>query len=116
MTFAAGRRFAFAFSVFLAACPAFAFSFTFSNTNQILINDSISPPTKAATYPSMLSVTGLSGQLIVKATITLNGFTHEYPSDVTMLLIGPSGEKTIVVSETGGQIPLAVTNLTLTLD
>src|SRR3954452_21903077 len=116
MMLAVGRRFGVAFLLSCVSFPAPALSFTFSNTNSILIHDSTSPPTKAGIYPSSLSVTGLSGQGVVKAAITLKDFSHEYPSDVTMLLVGPSRESTIVISETGGQVPLSVTNLTITVD
>ena len=105
---------AWLFTVF--SYGALALSFTFSNTNGIFINDGTSPPTKAGLYPSSLTVTGLTGQVVTKAVVTLNALTHEYPSDVTLLLVGPTGQKTIVISETGGQVPLSVTNLTITLD
>lgn len=111
----ARRYAAVCFLVFLAF-EGFAVVFSFSNTNLIVINDSAAPPTKAALYPSTLTVTGLAGQVIGKATVTVAGFTHDFPSDVTMLLLGPTGQKAIILSEVGGQIPLAVTNLTITLD
>src|SRR5947209_11101369 len=88
-----------------------AASFTFSNPNLILINDSTAPPTRAAAYPSTLTVSGLTGQVITKATVTVKGFAHEFPSDVTMLLVGPAGQKAVILSEVGGQVPLPVTNL-----
>ena len=36
---------------------------TLSNTNTIIINDSVNPPTVATPYPSSIVVTGLTGQV-----------------------------------------------------
>jgi subtilisin-like proprotein convertase family protein len=112
----ARRRFGIALLVASAAFRVSGLSFSFTNSDLILITDTTAPPTRASPYPSNLSVTGLTGQVITKATVTLNALSHGYPSDVTVLLVGPSGQKTVIMSETGGQIPLAVTNLTITLD
>lgn len=91
-------------------------TYNFSNTNLIVINDSLSPPTIATPYPSAITVTGLTGQVVTKATATLNGFTHHFPSDVSVLLVGPLGQRTFLMSEAGGASGLSVTNLTITLD
>lgn len=88
----------------------------FSNTNLITINDSASPLTEAAPYPSANVVTGLVGRVVTKATVTLQGFSHTFPSDVSVLLVGPQGQMAILMSEVGGQQKYSVTNLTLTLD
>ena len=116
MTFPLGRPFGVALLACLISFRVPALSYTFSNTNLVAINDSTSPPTKAGLYPSTLTVTGLTGQVITKAAVTLTQFTHEFPSDVTILLVGPAGQKSIVISEVGGQVPMPVTNLTITLD
>src|SRR5436190_411397 len=99
MTFPHGRRFGVALLACLVSFRVPALSYTFSNTNLVAINDSTSPPTKAGLYPSTLTVTGLTGQVITKAAVTLTRFTHEFPSDVTILLVGPTGQKSIVISE-----------------
>ena len=91
-------------------------SVTFSNANTISINDGPAPPTAATLYPSSITVAGLAGQVVTKATITLYGFTHGFPSDVDLLLIGPQGQKSIVMANTGGQNKYSVTNLNLTFD
>ncbi len=100
--------------LFLVSCPAT--SFTFSNTNLIQINDSNNPPTPATPYGATNYVGGLSGLVVAKVTLTLYGFSHAYPSDVTMLLTSPGSQRSIVMSEVGGQSQFSVTNLTLTLD
>lgn len=80
------------------------------------INDSMNPLTKASPYPSSNLVAGLAGQVVTKVTVTLQGLSHTFPSDVSILLVGPQGQSAIVMSETGGQMKQSVTNLTLTLD
>jgi hypothetical protein len=70
---------------------------TFSNGAQITINDqSASTP-----YPSAVAVSGVIGT-VTKVTATLNGFHHQCPSDLDMLLVGPHGRDTILMSDTGG--------------
>ena len=91
-------------------------NFVFSNTNFITINDSANALTEAAPYPSANVVTGLAGRVVTKATVTLQGLSHTFPSDVSILLVGPQGQMAILMSEVGGQQKYSVTNLTLTLD
>jgi subtilisin-like proprotein convertase family protein len=100
----------------MAAQSAHAGSLTFSNANAIVMNDGLAPPTAAALYPSSITVVGLAGQVVTKATITLFGFTHGFPSDVDLLLIGPQGQKSIVMANAGGQNKYSVTNLNLTFE
>ena len=91
-------------------------SVTFSNANVITFNDTMAPPTPASPYPSSVAVSGFAGQVVTKTTVTLFGFTHGFPSDADMLLIGPQGQKTIVMANAGGQNKYSVTNLVLTFD
>ncbi|MBV9960200.1 MAG: hypothetical protein JO360_17370, partial [Acidobacteria bacterium] len=68
----------------------------------------------AAPYPSKIPVTGLNG-LISNVKITLNGFRHTWSEDVDILLVSPSGQKLIVLSDIGGsQGFTAPANVTLT--
>jgi hypothetical protein len=100
----------------LAVLTAWGATLTFSNTNFVTISDSMNPLTPAAPYPSAIVVTGLAGLKVTKVTATLHGFSHSFPSDVSAILVGPQGQSAILLSETGGQMKLSVTNLTLTLD
>ncbi|PSF35666.1 hypothetical protein C7H19_15605 [Aphanothece hegewaldii CCALA 016] len=79
----------------------------FSNSNSITINDS----SAASPYPSEINVSGLTG-LITKVTVTLNNISHTYPDDVDILLVGPNGQKTILMSDVGGSSDLNGVNLT----
>lgn len=103
-------------SLLYSAAVATAASLSFSNATVISVNDSMAPPTAANMYPSSITVTGLTGQAITKLTVTLYGFTHGFPSDVDILLVGPQGQETLVMANAGGQNKYSVTNLLLTFD
>lgn len=92
---------------------AYSTTFTFSNTNLVAIGSDASPPTKAIPYPSSIGVAGLNGQVVTKVTVTLQGFSHSFPSDVDILLVGPQGQRAILMANAGGQDRYSVTNLTL---
>jgi hypothetical protein len=74
---------------------------TFSNSAAIVISDSPGGVAAAATpYPSEIAVSGVSGT--VKAvTATLHGFHHKCPQDVDVLLVGPQGDSTLLMSDAG---------------
>jgi len=72
-------------------------AFSFSNSALITIND-VSPATP---YPSAINVSGLAGR-IDSATVTINGFSHTYPSDVDILLIGPKGQAVRLMDDASG--------------
>jgi hypothetical protein len=80
-------------------------------TNNAVIT--LTDASTASPYPSTISIDGVEG-VIRNVAVTLDGFTHEWPSDMTFLLVGPEGQKAIVMGEQGGSEP--VTDLTLTLD
>ncbi len=80
----------------------------FASTNGIVINDDL----PATPYPSTIDVEGVSGH-ISKVTVTFNGFTHHYPSDVSALLVGPLGQNVVLMSRASTQ---PASNVRLTLD
>jgi hypothetical protein len=96
--------------------PLRAASQTYSNTNTIVILDSANPPTLASIYPSTITVTNQTIQVITNITATLHGLSHQFPSDIGILLVGPQGQEAVLMSEVGGLTKYSVTNLTLTLD
>ncbi len=67
----------------------------------------------ATPYPSTLQVNGVSGNLF-KVTATLNQISHTYPDDLDILLVGPSGQKVMLMSDAGEGESLV--NVTLTFD
>ena len=79
---------------------------TFANTNRIVINDN----TMAAPYPSTISVVNMGGT-VTRLTVTLTNFAHAWPEDVDVLLIGPAGQRVMLMSDAGKGH--AVTNLTM---
>ncbi|MGB8507517.1 MAG: hypothetical protein WCD76_03850 [Pyrinomonadaceae bacterium] len=91
---------------------------SFSNTTPITITDCPSPcPASgqaASVYPSDITVAGVTGP-VQRVSVTLNGFTHSFPSDVDVLLVSPSGRKVVVMSDFGAGAP-GVSGINLTLD
>jgi hypothetical protein len=70
---------------------------TFSNPALITINDA----GPATPYPSNITVSGVTNP-VTQVTVTLTGFNHTFPSDVDVLLVGPGGQKFILVSDVIG--------------
>ena len=83
---------------------------TFSNLGPITIPaEGTSGP--AAPYPSTINVAGLGS--ITSITVDLFGFTHTFPDDVDILLVGPTGLSVILMSDVGGGFDVSGLNLTL---
>jgi hypothetical protein len=73
----------------------------FSNGATILINDSPGGSVAAATpYPSQIAVSGVAGT-VTAITATLHGFHHKCPQDVDVLLVGPQGNSSLLMSDAG---------------
>lgn len=86
---------------------------TFANPNPITINDSEDEPTPATPYPSSITVSDMTGK-IIKVTVRLINIRHDDPSDIDIMLVGPTGLNAIIMSDVGGTV--AITDVTLTLD
>ena len=93
-------------------------SSTFANTNAILIPDPAAPNPPyasqsgpASPYPSTLTVSGVSNT-VGRVTVTLSNLSHSFVKDVSALLVGPSGAKTLLMSHAG--FPNGVANVNLT--
>ena len=82
---------------------------TFSAPAAITIRDN----TTATPYPASVNVSGMSGT-ISKVVVKINGLTHAFARDIDMLLVGPAGQKVMLMSDAGGN--LAVSNATVTFD
>jgi hypothetical protein len=77
------------------------------NTTAIMIPDSgVGTP-----YPSVINVSGMGGT-ISNLTVTLSNLTHVNASDVDVLLVGPTGQKLVLMSDAGSG---NADNVTLTL-
>jgi hypothetical protein len=104
------------------AVPASASAATtiFSNPAPITINDSpsVATPGPATPYPSSIGVSGLA-RPVQEVEATLHNLNHPCLYDVDFLLVGPSGAKTILLSDGGtGQCQgdPAASNVTITFD
>lgn len=111
------------FGMFVAALlcilPSAALAATsFTNATAITITDCPNPcPASgqaASLYPSPITVSGQSG-VVQRVSVTLNGLSHAFPADIDMLLVSPSGRKSVIMSDFGAGSP-GVSNLTFTLD
>lgn len=96
-------------ALMLFANPASASTVTFSNPTPISIVDLV----PANPYPSSINVSGFTG-LTSKVTVTLFGLSHTFPDDLDILLVGPTGLHTILMSDAGFTSDIA--NVTLTFD
>jgi len=90
---------------------------TFSNISTITINDApfSGGPGLATPYPSTIEVSGVSPATIQDVNLTLKGFSHTYPGDVDVLVVGPQGQDTYVMGDAGGGHP-GVSGIDLTFD
>ena len=64
-------------------------------------------------YPSVLTVSGLSG-VVSKAVVTLHGLYHTFPSDIEAVLAGPGGQTVALMANAG--YSYSVSGLTLSFD
>lgn len=67
----------------------------------------------ASVYPSTIDVSGLPDE-IDSLTVTLNGLSHTFPDDLDMLLVGPGGQRMVLMSDAGSTGDL--TGVTLAFD
>lgn len=84
-------------------------TYQFTNATPFVIPDSGA----ASPYPSAIVVAGLTG-VVKSVTATLRGYTHSWPDDVDVLLVGPNGQKVMLMSDCGGGN--ARKGITLTFD
>jgi subtilisin-like proprotein convertase family protein len=66
-------------------------------------------------YPSTIVVAGMPPSLL-SVTVTLIGMNHTFTDDIDVLLVGPGGEATILMSDVGGGLDLVDVTLTFDMD
>lgn len=64
-------------------------------------------------YPTAVNVSGAFGT-VTNVTVSLHGVNHTFPDDMDVLLVGPGGQKVLLMSDAGGGGDLV--NATLTFD
>lgn len=87
----------------LSAPVAAATLQTFNNAAAITIPGS----GNASPYPSAITVSGVPTHF-TRLEVQLNGYTHSFPDDVDILLVGPQGQRSILMSDAGGGSPGAM--------
>ena len=98
-----------AIGVIGAMLPATASAVSFTNSAPITIVDQdIANP-----YPSTIAVSGLTGT-ITSASVTLNNFSHTFPSDVAIVLRGPTGAA-LALQDGAGENFSGISNVSYTL-
>ncbi len=92
---------------------------TFSNSTSLAIpgsGDGSPSGSPASTYPSNISVSGLSGN-VSNVTATFSNLSHTSASDIHALLVGPTGANIELMADLGGGSSLVTaSNATLTFD
>ena len=56
----------------------------------------------ASPYPGTINVSGLITSGVTVKSVTITGFSHTLPDDVDMVLVSPSGQSVILMSDAGG--------------
>jgi subtilisin-like proprotein convertase family protein len=70
-------------------------------------------PGVASPYPSAIEVTDVTS-VISKVTVKIENFSHTFPGDVDILLVGPGGQNVLLMSDQGGGNDAS--GITLTFD
>ncbi len=86
-------------------------AFPFSGYNPTPV--SIADAGPALLYPSVVHISGFGG-LVDKVTVTLTNLNHANVADIDLLLVGPQGQKVLLMSDVG--LLGSVTNADLTFD
>ncbi|HEU0174483.1 MAG TPA: M36 family metallopeptidase [Blastocatellia bacterium] len=87
---------------------------SFSNPTAIIIpatGTGASTGAPSNPYPSNINVSGITGT-VSKVTVDLFNFNHTFPGDVDVLLVGPGGQKLLLMSDVGGGTDAVNVNLT----
>ncbi|HYY41197.1 MAG TPA: hypothetical protein VE775_00610, partial [Pyrinomonadaceae bacterium] len=90
---------------------------SYTNSTPITITDcpgTCSASQPASLYPSPITVVGEVG-VVQRVSVTINGLAHSFPSDIDMLLVSPTGRKSVIMSDFGAGAP-GVNGINMTLD
>jgi len=94
----------------IAVEQAHAFELIFTNPSPITISNLNAAA--ASPYPLTATVSGLGP--ILDLNVAVNGLSHTFPSDIGILIVGPGGQKVVLMNLTGGSTP--ITNVTIVFD
>jgi subtilisin-like proprotein convertase family protein len=98
---------------------ASAVTASFSNPTNITINDGGAcglndeslNPAPATPYPSPIVVSGVVGN-INDVNVSITSLSHTWPDDVGLLLVGPTGARSLLMADAGDGAPVSLVNLT----
>jgi subtilisin-like proprotein convertase family protein len=92
----------------------------FTNLQTIQIQDAVGATRGIGSpYPSAIKVSFPKGSRVADVDLYLNHLSHRFPRDLDILLVGPQGQKALVMSDVGGPPQGGaggLTDFTLTLD
>jgi hypothetical protein len=74
--------------------PASAGAATFSNPASIVVG----PDYRGVPYPSTIAVSGATGD-VINARATLHAISYPFPEDLDVMLVGPDGSRTLLMSD-----------------
>ncbi len=94
------------------ALPAQPQTFTSSVNTHIPAGGNTSG--NASPYPNTISVSGLIPSGVTVKSVTLTNFSHTFPDDADIVLVSPSGQSVILMSDAGGSA--AASAVTYTFD
>jgi len=83
--------------------------YTNGTNDDITITDN----TAASPYPSTVTFSDVHGT-VTDVDVQLRGLTHAFPDDVDIMLVGPNGQRAILMSDVGGAS--SVSNVFVMLD
>ncbi len=83
---------------------------TFASATPITIPGSGTGPAPASLYPSSIAVSGVPGT-IQRVRASFTGLSHTFPDDIDILLVGPTGQKVLLMSDAGGLNDIGNINL-----
>lgn len=100
----------------LAVLAPGASAATFSNTAPFDVADASGTdapytPGKGMPFPSDIAISGLPGHLNY-VSVTLKGVTHHRPDDLDVMLVGPGGQRVVLLSDAGENTPISNADLT----
>jgi uncharacterized repeat protein (TIGR01451 family) len=82
-----------------------------SNTEPIILP--VDDPGPGSLYPSVITISGATSS-VYKVTVTVRDINHSYPDDIDILLVGPRGQKVLLMSDTG--LDNEIVDVSLTFD
>ncbi len=76
----------------------------------VTLPDSASAPAPGTPYPSPVSAAGEG--IVTDVNVRISNLSHDFPDDADILLTGPGGQSTLLLSDAGGSAPATSVDLT----